>query len=126
MNRGPRTVLMLAPLLLAGCAGDSRDGERTVFHNPYAPAAATQRGIGPECETTARASDATCIGVPLTGKGRGNTIGVALEDGQNLTRAQRRVLRERAELLKTLSTQPPITPPPPAPPPATPEPAETP
>lgn len=111
MNRGPRLGLLLASLLLAGCAADSLEGERTVFHNPYAPAVtASQSGIGPECETTARASDATCLGVPLTGKGRGNTVGVALEDGQSLTRAQRRVLRERAELLKTLSTQPPITP----------------
>ncbi len=122
MNRGPRLGLLLTPLLLAGCAGDSLERERTVFHNPYAPAAATERGIGPECETTARASDATCLGVPLTGKGRGNTVGVALEDGQNLSRAQRRVLRERAELLKTLSTQPPIT----LPPAPTSEPAETP
>lgn len=116
MKRGPRKALLLAPLLLAGCAADSLEGERTVFHNPYAPAVtATQRGIGPECETTARASDTTCLGVPLTGKGRGNTIGLALEDGRNLTRAQRRVLRERAELLKTRREQPaiPAAPPPP-------------
>lgn len=125
MNRGPRKILLLAPLLLAGCASGAPEGERTVFHNPYAPAAtASQSGIGPACDTTARASDTTCLGVPLTGKGRGNTIGVALEDGQNLTRAQRRVLRERAELLKELREQPVVTPPPPPPP--APEPDEAP
>jgi len=115
VNRGTCTLLLLAPLLLAGCAAASDGGERTVFHNPYAPAAGKPDGIGPQCETTARASDTTCLGVPLTGKGRGNTIGVAFEDGQNLTRAQRRVLRERAELLKEQREQPVVTPPPPPP-----------
>lgn len=113
MNQTPRTVLLLAPLLLAGCAADSREGERTVFHNPYAPAAIKPEGVGPQCETTARASDATCLGVPLTRKGRGNAIGVPLAEGPRLTREQRRQLRARAELLEALRQQPAIPPPPP-------------
>ncbi|MCL9998055.1 MAG: hypothetical protein NBV68_01610 [Erythrobacter sp.] len=117
MNRGPRTVLILAPLLLTGCAADSLEAERTVFHNPYAPAALDPDGIGPQCETTARAGDATCLGVPLTRKGRGNAIGVPLAEGPRLTRAQRRLLRERAELLEALRQQPAIPPPLPPPPP---------
>ena len=115
MNRGSRTVLLLAPLLLAGCAADSLEGERTVFHNPYAPAALDPAGIGPQCETAARASDATCLGVPLTRKGRGNAIGVPVSETPRLTRAQRRLLRERAELLEALREQPAIPPPPPPP-----------
>ena len=123
MNRGPRTVLFLAPLLLAGCAADSLEGERTVFHNPYAPAALDPDGVGPQCETKARADDSTCLGVPLTRKGRGNAIGVPLADTPRLPRDQRRLLRERAELLEALRRQPPITPPPPPPPTAAPTPA---
>jgi len=112
VKRGHRTVLILAPLLLAGCATDSFESERTVFHNPYAPAALDPAGIGPQCETTARAGDATCLGVPLTRKGRGNAIGVPLAEGPRLTRDQRRLLRERAELLEALRQQPAIPPPP--------------
>jgi hypothetical protein len=99
--------MLLAPLLLAGCTTDSLEGERTVFHNAYAPTALKPEGIGPQCETNARASDATCLGVPLTRKGRGNAIGVPLSEGPRLTRAQRRQLRERAELLEALRQQPP-------------------
>lgn len=124
MSNGPRNLLFLAPVLLAGCAADSSEGERTVFHNPYALAALDRKGIGPQCETTARASDATCLGIPLTRKGRGNMIGVPLAEGQRLTRAQRRLLRERAELLKAPRDQPAI-PPAPSPPPIA-EPAQTP
>ncbi len=113
MNRALRTALIFAPLLLAGCAADSLEGERTVFHNPYAPAALDPDGIGPKCETTARASDATCLGVPQTRKGRGNAIGVPLAEAPRLTRDQRRLLRERAELLEALRRQPPVAPPPP-------------
>ena len=115
MNRALRTVLFVAPLLLAGCAADSLEGERTVFHNPYAPSALDPDGIGPQCETTARAGDATCLGVPLTRKGRGNAIGVPLAEAPRLTRDQRRLLRERAELLEALRQQPPVAPPPPPP-----------
>jgi hypothetical protein len=100
-------------LLLAGCAAGSLEGERTVLHNPYAPAALDPEGIGPQCETSARASDATCLGVPLTREGRGNAIGVPLSEGQRLTRAQRRQLRERAALLEALRAPPPVPPPPP-------------
>ena len=118
----PCATFLIAPLLLVGCASDSLESERTVFHNPYAPGRADKSGIGPQCETTARASDSTCLGVPLTRKGRGNAIGVPLGDTQDLSRAQRRLLRERAALLETLREKPTIPPPPPP----TAEPPETP
>jgi hypothetical protein len=110
-----RTSMILAgmaALALAGCATpDPLEGQRTVFSNPHAAPDAT--GIGPQCDA-ARGRDATCLGVPLTRKGRGNTIGAELADA-GLTRQQRRILRERAELLKAGREQPPVSPPPPPP-----------
>lgn len=103
-----RYSLILAAMLVGGCAGtDTLEGQRTVFNNPSAAPVIDQTGIGPQCDI-ARGQDATCLGVPLTRKGRGNVIG---EPGVgDLNRAQRRILRERAELLRQVSQQPPPPP----------------
>lgn len=108
-----RPGIILIAALLGGCAtGKPLEGERTVFNNPYAALVIERTGIGPECDM-ARGQDATCLGVPLTRKGRGNTIG---EDSfGSCNRNQRRILRERAELLRQIS-QHQTTPPQPAPP----------
>lgn len=105
-------ALGLAALALAGCASpDPLEGQRTVFSNPHAAPDST--GIGPQCDAE-RGRDATCLGVPLTARGRGNTIGAAQTEG--LSRHQRRILRERAELLNVLREQAALPPAPPPPP----------
>ncbi|TAD74293.1 MAG: hypothetical protein EAY70_11385 [Sphingomonadales bacterium] len=108
--------MFLAVLVLTGCASaGSHEGQRTVFNNPLAVPVIDRTGVGPQCER-ARGQDATCLGVPLTRKGRGNSI--AMPESIGLTRNQRRILRERAELLRTVRQQPQVvTPPPPPPPP---------
>ncbi len=98
-----RLSMILVAALLSGCAtGDTLEGQRTVFSNPYVAPVIDNAGIGPECDL-ARGRDATCLGVPLTRKGRGNSIG---EDSfGSYNRNQRRILRERAELLRQISEQ---------------------
>lgn len=117
---GRRTSIALASiaaLLLAGCASpDPLEGRRTVFANPYAVPVIDRTGIGPRCDVS-RGEDATCLGVPLTRRGRGNTIGAPLAG--DLNRNQRRILRERAALLRQASQPAPAAPePPPLPQPA--------
>jgi len=99
-----RRILMITlPVLLAGCAtGDPARTERTVFNNPYAAPVVGKAAVGPQCDV-ARGRDATCLGVPLTRKGRGTVIGNSVSN--DLTRSQRRVLRERAEQLRQASEQ---------------------
>jgi len=99
-----RRILMITlPVLLAGCAtGDPARTERTVFNNPYAAPVVGKAGVGPQCDV-ARGRDATCLGVPLTRKGRGTVIGNSVSN--DLTRSQRRILRERAEQLRQASAQ---------------------
>lgn len=120
-----RPSMILVAALLGGCAtGDPLEGQRTVFSNPYVAPVIDQTGIGPECNR-ARGQDATCLGVPLTRKGRGNSIGDGSYDRYN--RNQRRVLRERAELLRQISEQQrqeQSAPPPPPPEPTLPTAAE--
>ena len=120
-----RPSMILVAALLGGCAsGDTLEGQRTVFSNPYVAPVIDQTGIGPECNL-ARGRDATCLGVPLTRKGRGNSIGDGSYDRYN--RNQRRVLRERAELLRQISEQQrqeQSAPPPPPPEPTLPTAAE--
>ncbi|GAA0763940.1 hypothetical protein FHS52_002397 [Erythromicrobium ramosum] len=120
-----RPSMILVAALLSGCAtGGTLEGQRTVFSNPYVAPVIDQTGIGPECNL-ARGRDATCLGVPLTRKGRGNSIG---EDSfGSYNRNQRRVLRERAELLRQISEQQrqeQSAPPPPPPEPTLPTAAE--
>lgn len=108
-----RHSLILFTALLGGCAtGDSLEGQRTVFSNPYVAPVLDQRGIGPQCEVDF-GRDATCLGGPVNYGRRGRTA--VLENGETLrlTRAQRRLVRERAELIEARRN----TPPPPAPPP---------
>ena len=108
-----RNSIILAALLLGGCAShDNLAGQRTVFSNPYAPAALDRTGIGPQCEV-ALGRDSTCLD-PRFIVGRRGRIAI-LQDGRTvrLTRAQRDVLRERAELREALRRQPTIPPPPP-------------
>lgn len=120
-----RPSMILVAALLGGCAtGDPLEGQRTVFSNPYVAPVIDQTGVGPECYR-ARGQDATCLGVPLTRKGRGNSIGDGSYDRYN--RNQRRVLRERAELLRQISEQQrqeQSAPPPPPPEPTLPTAAE--
>lgn len=114
------SLLLAAGALLAGCATSSPpESERTVFNNPYAAPVIARTGVGPQCDV-ARGRDATCLGVPLTRKGRGAVIGDRVTG--NLTSNQRRILRERAEVLREAGEQR-RTPPPP-PPPAEPKPAD--
>lgn len=109
MRRG--SSIAIATFALAGCATpEPLEGQRTVFNNPFARPVIDDTGIGPQCDI-ALGRDATCLGVPLTRRGRGNTIGPAQSAG--LTRSQRRILRKRAELLKVLSEQGAIPAPPP-------------
>ncbi|MFO6430002.1 hypothetical protein ACLBKT_07905 [Erythrobacter sp. W302b] len=122
----PRLILVAA--LLGGCAtGDALEGQRTVFSNPYVAPEIDQTGIGPECNR-ARGQDATCLGVPLTRKGRGNSIGEgSFANTRSYNRNQRRILREREELLRQISAQQrqePSAPPPPLPEPTLPTAAE--
>ncbi len=109
-----RTAAMaFAMLVLSGCATDSLEGERTVFNNPYVRPVIDTTGIGPECDT-ARGRDATCLGVPLTRRGEGSSV--AGPERTSYTRNQRRILRQQAELLRTLSNPPSLpAPPPPVP-----------
>ncbi|NBB24004.1 hypothetical protein GVM20_02555 [Porphyrobacter sp. SLTP] len=120
-----RPSMILVAALLGGCAtGDPLEGQRTVFSNPYVAPVIDQTGVGPECNR-ARGQDATCLGVPLTRKARGNSIGDGSYDRYN--RNQRRVLRERAELLRQISEQQrqeQLAPPPPPPEPTLPTAAE--
>jgi hypothetical protein len=107
----PRLFLLAA--LLGGCAtGDPLEGQRTVFNNPYVPPQVDQRGIGPQCDVDI-GRDATCIGGPVLYPGRGQ--GAVLGNGERvrLTRAQARLLRERAELREAGRNQPAPPPPPP-------------
>jgi hypothetical protein len=114
----PRPSLICASLLLGGCVTGAPDvGERTVFHNPYAAPVIDRSGIGPGCDI-ALGRDATCLGVPLTHSGRDQ--GVISNDDRHLTRAQRRILQERAELLGDLAKPPPPASPPPPPEPTLP------
>lgn len=102
-------VIGLATMLLAGCATpDSLEGERTVFSNPYA---LDRTGIGPQCDVEL-GRDATCLGAPLVYDG-GRYVRLGNGETERLTRQQRRILRERAELLEVLRDQPPPSPPPP-------------
>ena len=114
-----RCTAGLAAITLAGCAApDPLEGQRTVFNNPYAVPEIDRTGVGPQCDE-ARGDDATCLGVPLTRKGKGSAIGET--SYRNLTKNQRRILRERAELLRELAQQSKAeTPPPPPPEPAPP------
>lgn len=123
-----RLSMILVAALLGGCAtGDTLEGQRTVFSNPYVAPVIDQSGIGPECNR-ARGQDATCLGVPLTRTGRGNSIGEGkFGSVRSYNRNQRRVLRERAELLRQISEQQrqeQSAPPPPPPDPTLPTAAE--
>lgn len=123
-----RLSMILVAALLGGCVtGDTLEGQRTVFSNPYVAPVIDQSGIGPECNR-ARGQDATCLGVPLTRKGRGNSIGEGdFGSVRSYNRNQRRVLRERAELLRQISEQQrqeQSAPPPPLPVPTLPTAAE--
>ncbi|MBU7579896.1 MAG: hypothetical protein KAF27_05420 [Porphyrobacter sp.] len=110
-----RTSIALgaAMLALAGCATpDPRAGERTVFSNPYGT---DRTGIGPQCDVDL-GRDSTCLGAPLIFDG-GRYVKLGNGSIERLTRQQRRILRERAELLEVLRDQPPASPPPPSAPP---------
>lgn len=111
------TSLFVLAALLGGCAsGDSLEGQRTVFSNPYVAPVLDQRGIGPQCEVDF-GRDATCLGGPANFGRRGRTAVLANGDTERLTRAQRRLVRERAELIEERrNTPPPLPAPPPAPP----------
>jgi hypothetical protein len=108
-----RHSLILLVALLGGCAsGDSLEGQRTVFSNPYVPPVLDQRGIGPQCEVDF-GRDATCLGGPANYSRRGRTAVLANGDTERLTRAQARIVRERRELLEARRNSPPPLPAPP-------------
>jgi hypothetical protein len=116
----PRSCLVILTALLGGCAtGDPLEGQRTVFSNPYVAPVLDQRGIGPRCEVDF-GRDATCLGGPAIYSRRGRTAVLANGDTDRLTRAQRRLVRERAELLEARRNTPPLPPTPAAPEPVLP------
>lgn len=118
MTATPPRLFVAVAFLLAGCAtGDPARTERTVFDNPYAAPVIAETGIGPQCEV-ARGQDATCLGVPLTRRGRGTVVGDRVS--HDLDRNQRRILRERAEQLEQVSEQIRTSPSPSPPPPQAP------
>lgn len=107
----PRTSsFVVLAALLSGCAtGDSLKGQRTVFSNPYVAPLLDQRGIGPQCEVDL-GRDATCLGGAVNYSRRGRTAVLANGDTDRLTRAQRRLVRERAELIEARRNTPPPLP----------------
>ncbi|RNJ61839.1 MAG: hypothetical protein EDM03_09925 [Porphyrobacter sp. IPPAS B-1204] len=110
-----RSSMILAAILLGGCAtSDGRPVERTVFNNPYSGLATDRTGIGPQCDVEF-GRDATCLGAPLIYPGRGRNVSLGNGEIIRLTRNQRRILRERSELIEALRDQP--QPRAPAPPP---------
>jgi hypothetical protein len=110
----PRSCLVILTALLGGCAtGDPLEGQRTVFSNPYVSPVLDQRGIGPQCEVDF-GRDATCLGGPAIYSRRGRTAVLVSGETQRLTRAQARLVRERAELLEARHSAPPPRPPEPA------------
>lgn len=112
----PRVSIILVAALLGGCAtADSLEGQRTVFSNPYVAPEVDRRGIGPQCDVEF-GRDATCLGGPLIYPGRGRAAGLGNGESVRLTRAQARLVRQRAEALEARSNTPsPPPPPPPAP-----------
>lgn len=116
MNLNRSSVILAAAMMLGGCAsGDSLEGERSVFNNPYAAPVIDRSGIGPQCEVDI-GRDATCLGAVVAYDRRARWA--RLENGQTvrLTRAQSRILRERANLIQQLRNQsspqvPPLPPP---------------
>jgi hypothetical protein len=119
-----RLSVILVAVVIGGCAStDPQAGQRTVFNNPYAAPVIDRTGIGPQCDE-AFGRDATCLGAPLIYPGRGRNA--ARGDGETirLTRAQARILRDRAALIEALGKQP-VPPPPPTLPPVFPTAAET-
>jgi len=113
--RSTAIAIGFAALALGGCTTpDPRSGERTVFNNPYALPPVDRTGVGPQCDVEL-GRDATCLGAPLVFDGGRQAL---LGNGrtERLTRQQRRILRERAELLEVLRNQPPALPPSPPPP----------
>ena len=105
-----RFSIILVAALAGGCAtGDSLEGQRTVFDNPHAAPVIDQRGIGPQCDIDL-GRDATCLGGPLIYPGRGRVASFGNGENVRLTRAQARILRERAELLEALRNPPPPPP----------------
>lgn len=110
-----RSGVILSALALGACttaAEPALHGERTVFYNPFVPPEIDQRGIGPQCDVDI-GRDATCLGGPIIYPGRGRAASLGNGETIRLTRAQRRILRERAELLEALRTMPPAPLPPP-------------
>lgn len=111
-----RTSLILAAFVpCAACVGSGPPvGERTVFSNPLAPAAPDRRGIGPQCDVEF-GRDSTCLGAPLAYPGEGRRVLLANGDTIRLTRAQARILRERAALIEARRERQqdqPLSPPP--------------
>ena len=108
-----RAKMVLIAAMLGGCvSGDSLEGQRTVFNNPLALPEIDRRAIGPQCNVDF-GRDATCLGAPLIYPGEGRHASLGNGGSVRLTRAQVRILRERAELVEAARTAPP---PPPAPP----------
>ncbi|MBI1404325.1 MAG: hypothetical protein GC147_14095 [Porphyrobacter sp.] len=106
-------IAAAAALLAGGCAtADPLEGRRTVFANPYVAPEISRRGIGPQCDVDF-GRDATCLSGPLIYSGRGSHASLGNGQSVRLTRAQRRILRERAEALGTPSPPPSAPPPPP-------------
>jgi hypothetical protein len=92
-------LILVASLLLVGCASapdSALSGQRTLFSNPYVVPEIDRSGIGPACDV-AIGRDVTCLGGPLIYPGRGRVDSLGNGQTFRLTRAQRDLLRDRAE-----------------------------
>lgn len=74
-------------------------GQRTVFSSPYVPPVIDRGMIGPACDET-RARGSVCTAGAIVYPGRGRHALLPNGDVVRLTRAERRILRERAEARK--------------------------
>lgn len=112
-----QSMIIVAAALLGSCAsGDSLEGGRTVFNNPYAATVIDRTGIGPQCDVDI-GRDTTCLDASVIQYRRGRNAVLRNGETVRLTRAQARLVRQRAELLEARRNQPPVPPPPPPPPP---------
>lgn len=97
-----RLALLMIPLGLAACNAAPAPGfagERSVFSNPYVQPVIDQRGIGPGCEVDAEPGSLCTSGGAIY-PGRGHFALAPNGELVRLNRAERQLLRDRADALE--------------------------
>ena len=97
-----RLALLMIPLGLAACNAapvPGFAGERSVFSNPYVQPVIDQRGIGPGCEVDAEPGSLCTSGGAIY-PGRGHFALASNGELVRLNRAERQLLRDRADALE--------------------------